>query len=342
MFAAVMASTVPASLIMGRIGRRWGFSIGALAGIAGGAIAGYATLTASFYLLSLGTALVGVASAHATFFRFAAADTASPEYRSKAISLVLAGGVLAALVGPQLAKETRDLFGPESFAGAYFALAVLQLVVLATVQFIRIPRPRAGGGKAGRPLIMIALQPQFLVAVLCGLVGYGAMNLVMVATPLAMVDYHHSFGAAATVIQLHVLGMYLPSFFTGGLIARYGALRILTLGALLIGGCVVFNLTGVQFLQFAGSLVLLGVGWNFLFVGGSSLLTECYLPEERSKAQAINDFAIFGTVTATAFTSGYLYGQFGWEAVNLAVLVPLTLVLAAIAALAARRDPHPA
>lgn len=326
-FLVLMVFSIPASLGMGRYGRRIGFSLGALGGLSGGLIAAFAVLWGDFLLLCLGTGLVGIASAHATYFRFAAADTAREGERSKAISWVMAGGVLAAVLGPQLAKETRGLLGPESYAGAFFAIAVLQVMILGILQFIRIPRPDRRLAAAGRGAATLLAQPAFFTAVLCSVVSYGAMNLIMVATPLAMVRHHHGFDAAATVIQFHVLAMFLPSFFTGNLIQKVGLRPVLIAGVLMILGCVAINFTGVAFLQFAGSLVLLGVGWNFLFVGGSTLLVRNYRPEEQSRAQAINDFSTFTMVTATAFGSGALLNVLGWQVVNLAVVPALLFVL---------------
>ncbi|WP_455373931.1 MFS transporter [Limibacillus halophilus] len=326
-FLFMMVFSIPASLGMGRYGRRIGFSLGALGGLGGGLLAAFAVLWGDFLLLCLGTGFVGIASAHATYYRFAAADTAKPGERSRAISWVLAGGVLAAVLGPQLAKETRGLMGPESYAGAFFAIAVLQVLILAVLQFIQIPRPDRRRAAVGRSVAQLLAQPAFLTAVLCSMVSYGAMNLIMVATPLAMVQHHHGFDAAATVIQFHVLAMYLPSFFTGGLIQRIGLRPVLIGGVLMILGCVAVNFTGVAFLQFTGALVLLGMGWNFLFVGGSTLLVRNYEPEEQARAQAINDFSTFTTVTVTAFGSGALLKALGWQAVNLAVVPALLLVL---------------
>ena len=276
-FLLMMLFSIPASLGMGRYGRRLGFSLGAAVGLVGGLLAALATATGNFVLLCLGTALIGVASAHATYFRFAATDTAREGERSKAISLVLAGGVVSAFLGPQLAKETRNLFGPDSFVAAYLAMAVLQSGVIFLMQFLRIPKPARQVTAVGRrPLAQMMAQPRFLVAVFCSMVGYGTMNLVMVASPLAMVGQDHSFDAAATVIQLHVLGMFLPSFFTGSLIQRAGLQPVLLTGAALLLASVACNLSGSGFLQFSGGLVLLGLGWNFLFIGGSTLLVRTH------------------------------------------------------------------
>jgi predicted MFS family arabinose efflux permease len=275
---------------------------------------------------------------HGGFYRFAAADTASERFRPKAISLVMAGGIGAAILGPELAKHTRDMFEPLLFLGAFLAIAALNVATLALLQGIRIPRPsRETRAASGRTLLEIAAQPTFVVAALAAMVGYGAMNLIMVPTPLAMLGCDHPFETAAFVIQLHVLAMYAPSFFTGHLIQRFGHLPVLGAGAVLMLACVAVNLSGEAVGHFSAGLILLGLGWNFLFVGGTALVTTTYRPEEKAKVQALNDTLVWGTVAATAFSSGAVYNGLGWGAVNLAVVVPLVAVLGAIAWLAARR-----
>lgn len=337
-FLAVLCSTVPASFFMQRFGRRAGFTVGAVCGVLGSLICAAAVWYGSFLMLCVGSAFLGVMAVHGGFYRFAAADTASPGFRPKAISLVMAGGTAAAILGPELAKHTRDLFEPLLFFGGFLAVAVLNLIVIALLRLVRIPTPVASAdGRSGRSLLEIASQPTFIVAVLAAMVGYGAMNLIMVPTPLAMLGCDHPFEVAAFVIQLHVLGMYAPSFFTGHLIQKFGHLPILGLGVLLILVCVGVNLSGVEVTHFSVALVLLGLGWNFLYVGGTSLVTETYRPEEKAKVQALNDTLIWGTVAVTAFSSGALYNGLGWEAVNLAVVVPLLLVLAALTWLGSRR-----
>lgn len=330
-FLAMMIATVPASLLMKYRGRRFGFTVGALFGLVGAVLGFEAVWRADFLLLCGAGFCFGVFAAAAMYYRFAAADTASEAFKPKAISLVLAGGVVAGVLGPELAKHTRDLFEPVMFAGAYVSIAALMLLSMAVLRLVRIPLPeREAKGGGGRPLSQIAAQPAFVVAVICGMVGYGAMNLIMVSTPPAMLACDHPFETAAFVIQLHVLGMYAPSFFTGSLIQRFGIHRILGLGALMILGCVAINLTGVAVEQFGGSLILLGLGWNFLFVGGSTLLTRTYRPEEKAKVQAAHDLCVFTTVAITAFSSGAIYKGLGWEALNLAVVLPLVVVLLAV------------
>ncbi len=329
-FVGIMVTTVPASFMMSRFGRRYGFSQGAVIGIAAGLICSLAVFDRSFALYCVGSLIYGAFAAHASYYRFAAADAAQPEFKARAISLVLAGGVVAAIAGPELAKWSRDIFEPIFFAGSFLVVSGLSVMILTVVQFIRIPNlkpeTRAQGG---RPLREIARQPAFLVAVLAGMVGYGSMNLIMTATPLAMLACNHDFSESAFVIQWHVLGMFAPSFFTGNLVKRFGAERILMTGGLLILGCIAMNLSGVEVFQFWSALVMLGLGWNFLYVGGSILLTSAHRPEERGKVQALNEFLTFGTVAVTALSSGALLHNFGWNVVNLGVLLPILAVILA-------------
>ena len=337
-FTATMLTTIPASLLMKQVGRRAGFALGALIGAFGAGVCTIAVFQNSFVGFCFGNALVGVAMGFALFYRFAAADAADERFRSRAISYVMAGGIVAAVSGPELAKWSRDLFAPAFFAGCFAVIAVLSLAAALLLQYLNMPRPTAEERRqGGRPLGEIARQPVFIVAALGGMIGYGMMSLVMTATPLAMVACAHSFGDAAFVIQWHVLGMFAPSFFTGHLIARFGVLNIMLAGVMLLVGCVVINLSGTELFQFWTALVLLGLGWNFLYIGSTALLTEAYRPTERAKVQALNDFLVFGTVAVSSFSSGALQNQFGWEAVNYAVTVPALLVLMAIFWLRQRR-----
>ena len=339
-FAMTMVATIPASLLMRRIGRRAGFSIGQGIGLVAAALAAYGIFLGSFALFAVGSAMFGIHNAFWQYYRFAAADTASPEFRSRAISLVLSGGVVAAVCGPELAKWSRDLIETAPFAGAYGMIVVLCIGAIAILQFIRIPSPSPAQRRdSGRPLKVIARQPVFLVAVLAAMVGYSVMSLVMTATPLAMVGHHHAFADAAFVIQWHALGMFAPSFFTGNLIRRFGVLNIIVVGAVMNLACVAINLTGMGMVQFWSALVLLGIGWNFMFVGATTLLTETYTPAERAKAQGLNDVLVFAAVTVAGFSSGALHNAFGWEAVNYGVVVPVVLALLATLWLRARRRP---
>ncbi len=337
-FVATAATTIPASLLMGRYGRRVGFTLGSLLGIAGGVVSCLAVFQADFWLFCAGAALLGGFGTHIALYRFAAADVAGPAYRSRAISYVMIGGIVAAVLGPELAKWTKDLFAPVTFAGGYAGIAALAFGTLVLIQFAALPPPLSREARSqGRPLSEIVRQPTLIVAVLCAMVAYGAMNLVMVSTPLAMVACAHPFETAAFVIQWHVVGMYAPSFVTGHIIHRVGALPVIAVGGLLILGCALVNLTGVEVLQFWAALVLLGVGWNFMFVGGTTLLTETYRPEEQARVQAFNEFMVFGTTAVTALASGAVFSALGWQAVNLGILAPVALATGAALWLRHRR-----
>jgi MFS family permease len=329
----VMATTIPASLFMGRFGRRAGFSLGALAGFVGAMLCAGGIVTASFALFCLGAFVTGVYTGFGTYYRFAAADGAGEAWRSRAISYVLTGGVLAAVLGPELATATADLLAPHLFAGSFVALGITTLAALGLLQLLEIPPLRLGRDAApARPLAEIARQPTFVVAAASAMIAYGTMNLLMTVTPLAMVACGHDFHDAARVIQWHALGMFVPSFFTGDLIRRVCALRVMAAGAALLAACVAVALSGLGFWHFWVALVLLGVGWNFLFVGATTLVTETYRPSERAKVQALNDFLVFGTVATTAFVSGALHAVGGWAPVNL-VTLPAIAAAAAAAAL---------
>jgi MFS family permease len=337
-FTASTLSTFAASMLMRHIGRRAGFTIGAAFGLACGVLSAWAIYAGSFVAFCLGGMLFGVAMAFAQYYRFAAAEAATPAFRSRAISFVIAGGVVSALVGPELAVWARDLLTPVLFAGSYLVIAGLFLLAGLLIQFLRIPLPAAVEEMSGgRPLAVIARQPAYAVAVLGGVVGYAMMMLVMTATPLAMEFCGFSFDDSAFVIQWHALGMFAPSFFTGALIARFGVLNVMTAGAALIAGCIAVDLSGVSLMQFWGGLLLVGLGWNFLYVGSTSLLTEAYRPEERAKAQGLNDSLVFGMVALTTFSSGWLHSSFGWAAVNLAGVVPVAAVILGLLWLRRRR-----
>ncbi len=337
MFTATMFTTIPASILMGHIGRRAGFSIGALIGCGGASLAAYAIFANSFPLFVAAAVPIGMFNAFAQFYRLAAADTASEAFRPRAISLVMAGGVLAALLGPSLAKWSYDLFAPVLFAGGYVMIAILTLLSVALLQFVEIPRPSAADRKhSGRPLAEIVRQPKFITAAISAAAGYGTMSLVMTATPLAMIACGFTFHDSTTVIQWHALAMFAPAFFTGNLIQRYGALNIILVGAALNFGCLAIAISGIAFEQFLSALILLGLGWNFMFIGGTSLLTETHTSAERAKTQAVNDFAVFSTVTLASFSSGVLHSRIGWEAVNWGMALPLLIATAAVILLKVR------
>ncbi|UCH53309.1 MAG: MFS transporter [Pseudomonadota bacterium] len=337
-FLATMLTTFPASFLMARIGRRGGFMVGSLLGLAGAGLAAYAIVAHSFALFVGAAVLFGAHNGFGTFYRFAASDTATPDYRPTAISYVMAGGVVAAFVGPNLANWTSDWLGSAQFAGSFLALLGIYVVSLIAVLFIDIPRAvRHEAAASARPLGTIARQSVFVVAALAAALGYGVMNLVMVASPLAMHNHAHPFSDTAFVIQWHVFAMFAPSFFTGHLIKRFGVLNMLIAGAVLNAACVVVNLSGTSVLHFWSALFLLGVGWNFLFVGGTTLLTEAYREEEKAKTQALNDFLMYTSITLTSFTAGALQHRYGWEVVNLGVVPLIVLVLGAVIWLLLRR-----
>jgi len=313
--------TIPAGIIMRRFGRRAGFMGSALVGVASGLLAAYAVLLNHFLLFSFACGLGGFAGAFVQQYRFAAADTASDAFKPKAISWVLAGGVLAGVVGPQTVIATKDMFAPILFAGTYFAQAGLALIAMCLLAFIKIPKPPRQSHKqaGGRPLGQIMKQPRFIVAAACGICSYALMSLVMTATPLAMIGCGLSETDAALGIQWHVLAMFGPSFFTGSLIARFGKERIVSIGLALLAGCAVVALMGLELAHFWTALILLGLGWNFGFIGATAMLTDTYRPEERNLVQAVNDFLVFGFVAAASFSSGALLNAFGWATVNILV-----------------------
>ncbi|UBF27231.1 MFS transporter [Kovacikia minuta CCNUW1] len=336
---ATMSVTIPASLLMRHVGRQLGFFVGILIGLSGAGLGIYAIATHSFILFCGAMILFGSFNSFVSFYRFAAAEVATEAFRSQAISLVIAGGVLAALVGPQLATWSKDWLQPVVFAGSLVTIAILQSISLCLLPFVKLPPPAKGERQGkGRSLPTILRQPVFITAVLGSMLGYGVMTLVMTATPLAMVADAHPFHEAASVIQWHVLGMFSPSFFTGFLIARFGLLTILSWGSGLSLLCLAINLWGTGLLSYSIALLLLGIGWNFLFIGSTTLLTEAYTPPEKAKTQAIHDFMMFAFVAFTTLLSGSLFQNLGWKSVNLAGIPMMLLVLAAIAWLRYQRQ----
>lgn len=323
-------TTVPASLYMKRVGRRTGLTRGAMVGVVGALVCAAAMWLQSFWLLCAGTLVWGTYNAFGQYYRFAAAEVSSADFRATAISLVLAGGLVGGVLGPTTSRFTVDLVGPR-FMGAYLALIGFALIAIALLQFTRIPDLTAEERSAsGRPMREIARQPKFAVAVLSAAIGYGVMNLLMTSTPIAMSTCGHPYGAAAFVISSHVIAMFAPSFVTGPLIRRAGVLPVMFAGALLNVAAIVVAVSGVAIVHFWWSLVLLGVGWNFLYVGGTTLLTESYRPEERAKAQGANEFATFVMMVISSLSSGMLVTGAGWELLNLAALLPLGAVIASI------------
>ncbi|GLK78114.1 MFS transporter [Methylopila jiangsuensis] len=331
MFLGTAVATFPASMWMARVGRRPGFVLGASAGSLGGVVAVLGLWAGTLWVLCLGAFLVGVYQAFAQFYRFAAGEVSDDAFRPKAISLVLAGGVVAALAGPLLGRWGVDALAVP-YAGSFAMLAALDAAAAIVLLALRVPRPTAAavGEAAARPWREVVSQPAYLVALFGAATGYGIMILAMTATPIAMVGHHHDLVAASTVIQLHVLGMFLPSFFTGSLMARFGVLRIMLAGVCLLAGHVAMTATGLGFGSFASALVLLGIGWNFLYVGGTTLLTSTYRAAERGPAQATNDMTIFVSDLACSLGAGALLNWLGWQALNLALLPWLLIAAVAI------------
>lgn len=349
-FLGTMSATMPASLLMQRVGRRPGLMLGMALGVLAGLLGTLAIARASFLLFCAAGVLYGAFSAFAQYLRFAAADAADragaadpTAARGRAISWVMTGGVVAALLGPELADRTREALPPLLFAGSYLAIAGLALTGLLALAALDLPRAApaaAGEGQAGRPLGVIARQPAAVTAFLAALVGYVTMNLLMTATPLAMLACGHGFGDSKHVIQWHVLGMFAPSFVTGRLIGRFGVERVILAGVALNLLCVGVALSGVEVERFAIALFLLGVGWNFLFVGGTTLLTTCHAAAEKAKVQGLNDLLVFSSVAASASLAGLAHSTIGWQAMNLMAIPPLLLV--AVLVLLRLRPPVPA
>ena len=318
-------------------GRKRAFQAGLCVAILSTGLCAYAAVTHQFWLLVGATMLAGYYNANAGLYRFAATEIVAPQFKERAISWVLAGGIIGAVAGPNLASATRDYF-PVAFAGAYAALvgvALLALLVLSFISFPPLPAPSAT--RPGRPLREIARQPVFIVAVAACALGYGVMNLLMAATPIAMSLCAHPFKSAALVLEWHVLGMFVPSFFTGSLIRRFGCLPVMAVGVVLNAVCIAVALSGVDLMQFLVALFALGVGWNFLFIGGTTLFTEAYRPEEKTTAQAAMDTVIFSTMTVTSFSSGALVTTQGWTLLNLGSILPVVLAGGALAWLALLR-----
>ena len=338
-------STVLVSQTQSRFGRRVSFQLGLAVAVLSALLCCYAVYSKNFWLLVVATVVAGYYNANAQLYRFAAAELAAPNYKEKAISLVMAGGLLGAVLGPNLASQTRSLLDAP-FAGAYLALAVVALVAMALLAYVTFPPAPAktsakGGSDSGRPLGEIMRQPVFIVAAAAGALGYGVMNLLMAATPIAMQICGLPFSDVAWVLEWHVIGMFAPGFFTGHLIKRFGPLPIMAIGLVLNMVCVVIALSGIEFKQFLTALFLLGLGWNFLFTGATTLATTAYRPEEKDKAQGALNFCVFAVLAISSLTSGVLVTTQGWTLLNLGSLVPLgmTGLLLAWLALQQRRSP---
>ena len=338
MFTGTLIATFPASMLMKRIGRRAGFYVGLIIGLIGAIIVTTGVIDGGFFYFCMGSFLIGVVNAFGQYYRFAASDVATSEYRSRAISWVLAGGIVAAFIGPGIAIWTWDMVATVPYAGSYSMLVGLYAISMLFLFFARLPMPtieeRSG---ATRPLSQIIRQPEFFVAVIGATVAYGSMNLIMVATPVEMKGSGYLLPDSASVIMWHILAMFAPSFVTGHLIRHFGVTRIMVTGTLLLAVCVTINLNGSSLIHFTSALIALGLGWNFLFVGGTTLLADAYRPAEKAKTQGFNDLIIFSTVAMTAVTSGLLHHHFGWETINLAVIPAIVLAFATTLWLDCRR-----
>jgi MFS family permease len=330
-------ASMPMALWMGRVGRRRGFMAGALINIGGCALGVLALWQRSFALFCAATAVIGIYNAVGLQYRFAAAEVAAPADKARAISLVLAGGVLGGVIGPEAAKWSRGLF-PTPFLGTFIALAGFALLALAVQSRVQVPLPSvAVKARSGRPLRQIMAQPVFIVAALTAALSYGLMNLLMTATPIAMAFCGHPFSATASVIEWHVVGMYAPGFVTGTLIARMGVLKVITIGIVLMAAGTGVALTGETVPHFVLALALVGIGWNFMYTGGTTLLTDAYEPAEKARVQGVNDLILFVTMAVSSLTSGALVTSAGWQTANWAAIPVLLLVVAAVAALGWQR-----
>ena len=330
---ATMLTSIPAAMLMSRIGRKRSFLFGTVIAMLGAATCAFAVFHQQFYLFIAGSVMIGMFSGFANYYRFTAADNVDHEHKSRAISYVLAGGVLAAVIGPNLANYTRELISGATFAGSYASIIVLYILSFILLSFLDLPHKYQASTikvHSGRPLTSIARQPRFIIAVICGMLGYAIMTLVMTATPLAMQHHHHIYSDTAFVIQWHVLGMFAPSFFTGHLIKRFGLLTVMFTGALFGLACVLINLSGTSVNHFWLALFLLGLSWNFLFIGATTLLTETYTTDERFKAQALNDFLVFSIVSGASLSAGILIQKLGWQFVNYLAFPALFIILLAL------------
>ncbi|NNK93888.1 MAG: MFS transporter, partial [Desulfobacterales bacterium] len=330
-FIGLMAATIPASLIMQRVGRRRGFILGNLIGITGAACAIVALISQHFWLFCFATTLIGIGIGFSTLYRFAAIEVCKPEHKSQAISLIMAGGVLAAVLGPNLSIYSQKIQPQLGFTAAFVGLLTLYLITLFLLLQVNIPPLSIIQRSAiQRPLSIIIRQPIFFVAALTGMVSYTVMNLLMTSTPLAMQRHGFSFPDSALVIEWHVLGMFVPSFFTGHLIRRFGATVMICTGCTMMLVCIGINVHGVTHAHFMIALILLGIGWNFMFITATRLVSETYSLAEKGKTQASNEFLVFSMVTLSALASGWLESSIGWQRLNILVVPLLALTLLVI------------
>ncbi len=321
--------TLPAAFIMRRHGRRNGYVVGVGFGVASGLIAALGIMLASFWIFCAGTFLAGFYGAYVQSYRFAAADTAEDALKAKAISWVMVGGLAGAIIGPQLVIFTRDAVAGTPYVGSFLSQALLPLIALPILLMLRTPRqtPAEAAADSGRTVLQLLAMPRYALAVAAGVVSYGVMAFVMTAAPVAMVNHGHSVDNAALGIQWHLLAMFGPSFFTGRLMVRHGKERVTAVGMVLLAASGVVALGGLGLSHFWGSLALLGIGWNFSFIGATAVVTDCHTPAERSKAQGMNDFFVFAATAAVSFLAGSILHSSGWQAVNWMIFPALALIL---------------
>ncbi|MFA0574117.1 MFS transporter [Vibrio splendidus] len=337
-FLGLMAATIPASLISGKLGRKRGFSIGNVVGITGASLATYALSQQNFYLFCFATFLLGIGIGFGTLYRFAAIEVCDENARHRAISISMAGGVLAAVLGPNLAIMSQQWSADGLYIGAFASLIGLNILALLILQTIQFPKVSFNSqAPKADPLGVIVKAPNFIGAVFAAMVAYAVMNILMTATPLAMIGCGFDFTKAAGVIEWHVLGMFVPAFFTGSLIEKFGSRMMILAGGILFVVCIVINIHGESIWHFRAALVVLGVGWNFMFIAATGLFSQSYQSQNKAKAQAFNEFIVFGCVTITAMLSGWLESTAGWQNLNIYVL-PFVLAVILLFAFSARKS----
>ncbi|CAK1716282.1 MFS transporter [Vibrio crassostreae] len=337
-FLGLMAATIPASLISGKLGRKRGFSIGNVVGITGASLATYALSQQHFYLFCFATFLLGIGIGFGTLYRFAAIEVCDENARHRAISISMAGGVLAAVLGPNLAIMSQQWSQDGLYIGAFASLIGLNILALLILQTIQFPKVSFNSqAPKAEPLSVIVKAPNFIGAVFAAMVAYAVMNILMTATPLAMIGCGFDFTKAAGVIEWHVLGMFVPAFFTGSLIEKFGSRMMILAGGVLFVVCIAINIHGESIWHFRAALVVLGVGWNFMFIAATGLFSQSYQSQNKAKAQAFNEFVVFGCVTVTALLSGWLESTAGWQNLNIYVL-PFVLAVILLFALSARKS----
>ncbi|MEZ8615445.1 MFS transporter [Vibrio splendidus] len=337
-FLGLMAATIPASLISGKLGRKRGFSIGNVVGITGASLATYALSQQNFYLFCFATFLLGIGIGFGTLYRFAAIEVCDENARHRAISISMAGGVLAAVLGPNLAIMSQQWSADGLYIGAFASLIGLNILALLILQTIQFPKVSFNSqAPKADPLGVIVKAPNFIGAVFAAMVAYAVMNILMTATPLAMIGCGFDFTKAAGVIEWHVLGMFVPAFFTGSLIERFGSRMMILAGGILFVVCIAINIHGESIWHFRAALVVLGVGWNFMFIAATGLFSQSYQAQNKAKAQAFNEFVVFGCVTVTALLSGWLESTVGWQNLNVYVL-PFVLAVILLFAFSARKS----